>query len=102
MYVLYVRACPALSLQREEQGDESVEFEDLFGGEIQYIEGGTASGFYTTEEEVCVCACVRACVCVCVRACVCVCVCVCACVCVCMCVRVCVCAYVYVCLCVCD
>ena len=49
--------CRVLPLQREEQGDESVEFEDLFGGGVQYIEGGTASGFYTTEEEVCVYAC---------------------------------------------
>ncbi|CAL1292808.1 unnamed protein product [Larinioides sclopetarius] len=36
---------------REEQGDESDEFLDLFGADIVYIEGGrTASGFYTIEE----------------------------------------------------
>lgn len=36
---------------REEQGDESDEFLDLFGCDIVYIEGGrTASGFYTIEE----------------------------------------------------
>lgn len=38
---------------REEQGEESDEFLDLFGSEIIYIEGGrTASGFYTIEEVV--------------------------------------------------
>ncbi|KAF0310088.1 Protein flightless-1 [Amphibalanus amphitrite] len=36
---------------REEQGDESDAFLDMFGGEISYIEGGrTASGFYTVED----------------------------------------------------
>lgn len=38
---------------REEQGEESDEFLDLFGSEIIYIEGGrTASGFYSIEEVV--------------------------------------------------
>lgn len=38
---------------REEQGDESDEFLDLFETEIIYIEGGrTASGFFTVEEVV--------------------------------------------------
>lgn len=38
---------------REEQGDESDEFLDLFETEIVYIEGGrTASGFFTVEEVV--------------------------------------------------
>ncbi|XP_022250914.1 protein flightless-1 [Limulus polyphemus] len=36
---------------REEQGDESEEFLELFGSEITYIEGGrTLSGFYNVEE----------------------------------------------------
>ena len=30
--------------------DESDEFLDLFDHEISYIEGGTASGFYSVEE----------------------------------------------------
>ncbi|EGD83490.1 hypothetical protein PTSG_04098 [Salpingoeca rosetta] len=38
--------------QREEQEDESREFLLLFGNKINYIEGGTESGFYTTEEVV--------------------------------------------------
>lgn len=38
---------------REEQGEESDEFLDLFASEIIYIEGGrTASGFYTIEDVV--------------------------------------------------
>lgn len=40
--------------KREEQGDESDEFQNLFSEEIIYIEGGrTASGFYTIEDHVC-------------------------------------------------
>ncbi|CAL4062789.1 unnamed protein product [Meganyctiphanes norvegica] len=36
---------------REEQGDESEEFLELFDNDITYIEGGrTASGFFTVEE----------------------------------------------------
>uniref|UniRef100_A0A0K2U430 Gelsolin-like domain-containing protein n=1 Tax=Lepeophtheirus salmonis TaxID=72036 RepID=A0A0K2U430_LEPSM len=36
---------------REEQGDESEEFLQLFGGHIDYIQGAhTTSGFYTVEE----------------------------------------------------
>jgi hypothetical protein len=35
---------------REEQGEESEEFEELFYSNIMYIEGGTASGFYTIED----------------------------------------------------
>ncbi|XP_076366000.1 FLII actin remodeling protein isoform X2 [Tachypleus tridentatus] len=36
---------------REEQGEESEEFLELFGSEITYIEGGrTLSGFYNVEE----------------------------------------------------
>ena len=39
--------------RREEQGDESDEFQQLFSEEIIYIEGGrTASGFYTIEDHV--------------------------------------------------
>ena len=38
---------------REEQGDETDEFLDLFENDITYIEGGrTASGFFTVEEMV--------------------------------------------------
>jgi len=37
---------------REEMGDESEEFEDLFPEGMTYIEGGTLSGFYTVEDEV--------------------------------------------------
>uniref|UniRef100_A0A667YIF0 Protein flightless-1 homolog n=1 Tax=Myripristis murdjan TaxID=586833 RepID=A0A667YIF0_9TELE len=35
---------------REEMGDESEEFTAVFDNEISYIEGGTASGFYTVED----------------------------------------------------
>uniref|UniRef100_A0AAQ4QXE9 FLII actin remodeling protein n=1 Tax=Gasterosteus aculeatus aculeatus TaxID=481459 RepID=A0AAQ4QXE9_GASAC len=35
---------------REEMGDESEEFSQVFNNEISYIEGGTASGFYTVED----------------------------------------------------
>ncbi|XP_070580511.1 protein flightless-1 homolog isoform X2 [Ptychodera flava] len=35
---------------REELGEESDEFLDLFDHDIAYIEGGTASGFYTVED----------------------------------------------------
>uniref|UniRef100_A0A8C4SJK8 Protein flightless-1 homolog n=1 Tax=Erpetoichthys calabaricus TaxID=27687 RepID=A0A8C4SJK8_ERPCA len=35
---------------REEMGDESEEFSAVFDNEISYIEGGTASGFYTVED----------------------------------------------------
>ncbi|OCT61761.1 hypothetical protein XELAEV_18047790mg [Xenopus laevis] len=35
---------------REEMGDESEEFSQVFYNDITYIEGGTASGFYTVEE----------------------------------------------------
>ncbi|XP_033998225.1 protein flightless-1 homolog [Trematomus bernacchii] len=35
---------------REEMGDESEEFNAVFNNEISYIEGGTASGFYTVED----------------------------------------------------
>ncbi|XP_077590146.1 protein flightless-1 homolog [Stigmatopora nigra] len=35
---------------REEMGDESEEFSEVFNNEISYIEGGTASGFYTVED----------------------------------------------------
>eukprot|EP00043_Microstomoeca_roanoka_P013704 m.134654 g.134654 ORF g.134654 m.134654 type:complete len:1425 (+) comp15827_c0_seq2:79-4353(+) len=35
---------------REEQDDESRQFSLLFGNKISYIEGGTESGFYATEE----------------------------------------------------
>lgn len=39
---------------REEQGDESGEFLELFDGNINYIEGGrTASGFFSVEELEC-------------------------------------------------
>uniref|UniRef100_A0A8C4DR06 Protein flightless-1 homolog n=1 Tax=Dicentrarchus labrax TaxID=13489 RepID=A0A8C4DR06_DICLA len=36
---------------REEMGDESEEFSAVFNNEISYIEGGTASGFYTVEDS---------------------------------------------------
>uniref|UniRef100_A0A3B1JZJ3 Protein flightless-1 homolog n=1 Tax=Astyanax mexicanus TaxID=7994 RepID=A0A3B1JZJ3_ASTMX len=36
---------------REEMGDESEEFSAVFDNEISYIEGGTASGFYTVEDS---------------------------------------------------
>ncbi|XP_044159287.1 protein flightless-1 homolog [Bufo gargarizans] len=36
---------------REEMGDESEEFSQVFGNEISYIEGGSASGFYTVEDS---------------------------------------------------
>ncbi|TNN56812.1 Protein flightless-1 [Liparis tanakae] len=36
---------------REEMGDESEEFSAVFNNEISYIEGGTASGFYTVEDN---------------------------------------------------
>jgi len=37
--------------QREEEGDESEEFLEVFGGSIEVIQGArTASGFYTVEE----------------------------------------------------
>ncbi|KAG8433341.1 hypothetical protein GDO86_017572 [Hymenochirus boettgeri] len=36
---------------REEMGDESEEFSQVFDNEISYIEGGTASGFYTVEDS---------------------------------------------------
>uniref|UniRef100_G3U1M6 FLII actin remodeling protein n=1 Tax=Loxodonta africana TaxID=9785 RepID=G3U1M6_LOXAF len=35
---------------REEMGDESEEFLQVFDHDISYIEGGTASGFYTVED----------------------------------------------------
>uniref|UniRef100_A0A8C2Q0V7 FLII actin remodeling protein n=1 Tax=Cyprinus carpio TaxID=7962 RepID=A0A8C2Q0V7_CYPCA len=35
---------------REEMGDESEEFTAVFNNEISYIEGGTASGFYSVED----------------------------------------------------
>ncbi|KAK7939843.1 hypothetical protein WMY93_003169 [Mugilogobius chulae] len=35
---------------REEMGDESEEFSAVFHNEISYIEGGTASGFFTVED----------------------------------------------------
>ncbi|MGH0138021.1 UNVERIFIED_CONTAM: hypothetical protein FKN15_027002 [Acipenser sinensis] len=35
---------------REEMGDESEEFSAVFDNEISYIEGGTASGFFTVED----------------------------------------------------
>ncbi|XP_077019526.1 protein flightless-1 homolog isoform X2 [Tamandua tetradactyla] len=35
---------------REEMGDESEEFLQVFDNDISYIEGGTASGFYTVED----------------------------------------------------
>ncbi|KPP68916.1 protein flightless-1-like [Scleropages formosus] len=35
---------------REEMGDESEEFTAIFDNEISYIEGGTASGFFTVED----------------------------------------------------
>ncbi|RXM32515.1 Protein flightless-1-like [Acipenser ruthenus] len=35
---------------REEMGDESEEFSAVFDSEISYIEGGTASGFFTVED----------------------------------------------------
>uniref|UniRef100_A0A8D2LX33 Protein flightless-1 homolog n=1 Tax=Varanus komodoensis TaxID=61221 RepID=A0A8D2LX33_VARKO len=35
---------------REEMGDESDEFSQVFDHEIAYIEGGTSSGFYTVED----------------------------------------------------
>lgn len=37
---------------REEMQDESDEFLDLFNNDIAYIEGGTASGFYSVETTV--------------------------------------------------
>ncbi|XP_048575726.1 protein flightless-1 homolog isoform X2 [Nematostella vectensis] len=37
---------------REEQGDESEEFHELFDNDIAYIEGGTASGFYSVEDQI--------------------------------------------------
>lgn len=38
---------------REEQGDESEEFLNLFDSKIEYLEGGrTTSGFYTVEDVV--------------------------------------------------
>ncbi|PFX31861.1 Protein flightless-1-like [Stylophora pistillata] len=37
---------------REEQGDESEEFCELFENGLSYVEGGTASGFYTVEDPV--------------------------------------------------
>ena len=41
---------------REEQGEESEEFLELFNGQIAYIEGGrTSSGFYTVEKPVSSC-----------------------------------------------
>nr|XP_015215598.1 PREDICTED: protein flightless-1 homolog [Lepisosteus oculatus] len=36
---------------REEMGEESEEFSAVFGNDISYIEGGTASGFYTVEDS---------------------------------------------------
>ena len=37
---------------REEQGEESEEFEELFDNGISHIEGGTASGFFAVEDVV--------------------------------------------------
>uniref|UniRef100_A0A8C4R4D1 FLII actin remodeling protein n=1 Tax=Eptatretus burgeri TaxID=7764 RepID=A0A8C4R4D1_EPTBU len=39
---------------REEMGDESDEFMAVFEDEVSYIEGGTASGFYTVEDVNCI------------------------------------------------
>lgn len=39
------------STRREEQGDESSDFLDLFGGSIEVVDGGTDTGFYHAEEE---------------------------------------------------
>ncbi|XP_065899983.1 protein flightless-1 homolog [Dysidea avara] len=36
---------------REEQSSESEEFEELFDHDLTYVEGGTASGFYSSEDE---------------------------------------------------
>ncbi|XP_078491271.1 protein flightless-1 homolog isoform X2 [Ciona intestinalis] len=37
---------------REEMGDESDEFLEMFNNDIAYIEGGNASGFYSVEQTV--------------------------------------------------
>ena len=43
--------CAKTRTIREEMNDESDEFMDLFDHNVAYIEGGTASGFYSVEEN---------------------------------------------------
>lgn len=52
IHAVHLRNCLNANTRtiREEMGEESEEFLSLFEEKVMYIEGGTSSGFYSTEE----------------------------------------------------